>query len=138
MRMPLTEYPHEHPARRAARLSRTYFAQRKKQEWLELWAEDGVIMDPLGKSYMDPAGEGFPANVLQAGGLHVPRQVVRFRELRGRVTKMTIESPVPLSKRPGVPKTIGKVLANDRVDVQRGVVTGVDRCRESEVNQPIC
>ena len=36
MRMPLTEDPNEHPARRAARLSRTYFAQRKKREWLDL------------------------------------------------------------------------------------------------------
>lgn len=57
--MPTTEDPNEHPARRAARLSRTYFAQRKKQEWLDLWAEDGLIQDPLGKSYMDPDGKGF-------------------------------------------------------------------------------
>ena len=59
MRMPRTEDPNEHPARKAARLSRTYFAQRKKQEWLDLWAEDGLIMDPLGISYMDPTGEGY-------------------------------------------------------------------------------
>ena len=59
MRMPKTEDPQEHPARKAARLSRTYFAQRKKQEWLDLWAEDGVILDPLGVSYMDPTGEGY-------------------------------------------------------------------------------
>jgi len=57
--MPLTEDPNEHPARKAARLSRKYFAQRKKREWLDLWAENGVIRDPLGKSFMDPNGEGF-------------------------------------------------------------------------------
>jgi len=57
--MPTTEDPNEHPARKAARLSRTYFAQRRKQEWLDLFAEDGVILDPLGVSYMDPKGEGF-------------------------------------------------------------------------------
>lgn len=59
MRMPQTEDPNEHPARKAARLSRTYFAQRKKWEWLGLWAEHGEIRDPLGKSFMDPEGTGF-------------------------------------------------------------------------------
>jgi hypothetical protein len=49
--MPRTEDPNEHPARKAARLSRTYFAERKKQEWLDLWAEDGLIMDPKGEGY---------------------------------------------------------------------------------------
>ena len=59
VRMPKTEDPNEHPARKAARLSRTYFAQRKKQEWLDLFAEDAVILDPLGETYMDPTGAGY-------------------------------------------------------------------------------
>jgi steroid delta-isomerase len=59
LRISRTEDPNEHPARKAARLSRTYFAQRNKPAWLDLWAEDGVIMDPLGASFMDPEAKGF-------------------------------------------------------------------------------
>ena len=51
--------PNEHPARRAGRLSRTYVAQRRREDWLNLWAENGIIRDPLGKSWMDPEGVGF-------------------------------------------------------------------------------
>lgn len=59
MKMPTEIDPNEHPARKAARLSRTYYAQRKKKEWLDLWAENGEVRDPLGKSWMDPDGVGF-------------------------------------------------------------------------------
>jgi len=47
MRMPKTPEANEHPARKAARLSRTYFAQRRKEDWLGLWAETGEIRDPI-------------------------------------------------------------------------------------------
>ena len=49
----------EHPARKAARLERTYVAQRRKEDWLSLWSENGIIRDPLGKSWIDPDGVGF-------------------------------------------------------------------------------
>ena len=59
MRMPKTPEANEHPARKAARLSRTYFAQRRKEDWLGLWAETGEIRDPMGVSSLDPGGTGF-------------------------------------------------------------------------------
>jgi ketosteroid isomerase-like protein len=37
----------EHPARRADR-----------EAWLELFAEDGVVQDPVGPSPLDPTGKG--------------------------------------------------------------------------------
>ncbi len=59
MRMPKTPEANEHPARKAARLSRTYYAQRKREEWLNLWSEHGEIRDPFGVSFVDPEGKGF-------------------------------------------------------------------------------
>lgn len=59
MRMPKVPEANEYLARKAARLSRTYFAQRKKEQWLGLWSEKGSIQDPLGKSLFDPTGLGY-------------------------------------------------------------------------------
>ncbi|MEP5765287.1 MAG: nuclear transport factor 2 family protein [Halieaceae bacterium] len=48
----------EHPARRAALLSREYVQTQNRQGWLDLYAEDAIIEDPIGVSMIDPAGEG--------------------------------------------------------------------------------
>lgn len=48
----------EHPARRAGLLSQKYVSERNREAWLDLWAEDGMIADPVGPSPLDPKGEG--------------------------------------------------------------------------------
>ena len=47
-----------HPAQRAAALSARYASERAKAPWLELYAEDAVIEDPVGQSPLDPSGRG--------------------------------------------------------------------------------
>ncbi len=47
-----------HPAQRAAALSARYAAQRAKAAWLDLYAEDAVLEDPVGISPLDPTGHG--------------------------------------------------------------------------------
>lgn len=48
----------KHPARRASLLSREYVKTHNKAGWLGLYAEDAIIEDPIGKSYLDPEGNG--------------------------------------------------------------------------------
>ncbi len=48
----------KHPARRASLLSREYVKTHNKEGWLGLYAEDAIIEDPIGKSYIDPEGNG--------------------------------------------------------------------------------
>jgi ketosteroid isomerase-like protein len=48
----------EHPARRAALLSREYVRSHDREGWLGLYAEDAVIEDPIGVSMLDPEGKG--------------------------------------------------------------------------------
>ncbi len=48
----------EHPARRAALLSREYVRTHNKEGWLGLYTEDAVIEDPIGVSHLDPVGKG--------------------------------------------------------------------------------
>jgi steroid Delta-isomerase len=47
-----------HTAQRAAALSARYASERKKTAWLELYAEDAIIQDPVGVSPLDPSGLG--------------------------------------------------------------------------------
>ncbi len=47
-----------HPARRAARASMTAVAEGRKQDWLDLFAPDALIEDPVGPSFLDPSGNG--------------------------------------------------------------------------------
>jgi steroid Delta-isomerase len=47
-----------HPAQRAAALSARYASQREKAAWLDLYAEDAIIEDPVGVSPLDPTGQG--------------------------------------------------------------------------------
>lgn len=47
-----------HPAQRAAALSARYASERNKTAWLDLYAEDALIQDPVGVSPLDPSGNG--------------------------------------------------------------------------------
>lgn len=48
----------DHPARRAGLLSQHHVAQGNREAWLDLFAEDGVVQDPVGPSPLDPTGKG--------------------------------------------------------------------------------
>lgn len=48
----------DHPARRAARASMTAVAEGRKDDWLALFAPDAHVEDPVGPSFLDPAGSG--------------------------------------------------------------------------------
>jgi hypothetical protein len=48
----------EHPARRAALLSREYVHSKNREGWLGLYAQDAIIQDPIGVSPIDPEGKG--------------------------------------------------------------------------------
>lgn len=48
----------EHRAREASLKSREYVHAHNKEGWLSLFAEDGVIEDPIGISYLDSVGNG--------------------------------------------------------------------------------
>lgn len=48
----------EHPARTAALASMSAVSRKDKAGWLELFAADGVVEDPVGKSPFDPDGIG--------------------------------------------------------------------------------
>ena len=47
-----------HPARRAGLLSQKYVAEGNREAWLELWADEGMLADPVGPSPFDPKGDG--------------------------------------------------------------------------------
>ena len=38
--------------------SREYLKTRDKAGWLSMWAEDGIIEDPIGPTVLDPDGQG--------------------------------------------------------------------------------
>jgi steroid Delta-isomerase len=47
-----------HPARTASRRSMDAVCRGAKEEWVALFAEDGVVEDPVGVSMFDPTGDG--------------------------------------------------------------------------------
>src|SRR5690349_6980460 len=47
------------PAVVAGRLSREYVGSRNKAAWVNLFAEDGIVQDPVGPSMFDEEGIGF-------------------------------------------------------------------------------
>lgn len=51
-------FENEHPARRAALLSREYVHSKNREGWLGLYARDAIIEDPIGVSAIDPVGKG--------------------------------------------------------------------------------
>jgi ketosteroid isomerase-like protein len=48
----------EHPARAASHRSMDAVGRRARDEWIALFAEDGVVQDPVGRSPLDETGEG--------------------------------------------------------------------------------
>jgi steroid Delta-isomerase len=48
----------EHPARRAGQRSMGAVADGRKADWLQLFAPDALIEDPVGPSLIDPTGAG--------------------------------------------------------------------------------
>ena len=50
--------PEDHPARRAGLLSQRHVANGEREKWLDLFADDGVVQDPVGPSPLDPTGKG--------------------------------------------------------------------------------
>jgi len=48
----------EHPARAVSRRSIAAVKAKRKDDWLALFADDAVIQDPVGRSPIDPSGDG--------------------------------------------------------------------------------
>ncbi len=48
----------EHPARTMAMRSMSCVMGKQRDEWLALWADNGWVEDPIGVSFIDPAGKG--------------------------------------------------------------------------------
>ena len=51
------------PAHQAGKRSRDAVAARDKQAWLDVFAEDGIVEDPIGPSHFDPEGKGHRGKV---------------------------------------------------------------------------
>ena len=47
-----------HPARLAGLMSQKHVSEGNRDAWLDLFAEDGMVADPVGVSPFDPKGEG--------------------------------------------------------------------------------
>ncbi|WP_441964454.1 nuclear transport factor 2 family protein [Mycolicibacterium houstonense] len=54
--MPITDP--QHPAHLAGKRSRDAVAARDKQAWLDNFADDAIVQDPIGPSFFDPEGKG--------------------------------------------------------------------------------
>jgi ketosteroid isomerase-like protein len=50
--------PTEHPARLASQRSIAAVQAKDKDAWLALFADDAVVQDPVGTSFLDETGEG--------------------------------------------------------------------------------
>lgn len=48
----------EHPARLASHRSMQAVRQKTRQAWIDLFADDAIIEDPVGVSPLDPEGKG--------------------------------------------------------------------------------
>jgi ketosteroid isomerase-like protein len=48
----------EHPARLASQRSAAAVQAKDRAAWLALFADDAVVQDPVGKSFLDETGEG--------------------------------------------------------------------------------
>jgi steroid Delta-isomerase len=48
----------DHPARRAAQASMAAVVEGRKDDWLNLFAQDALVEDPVGPSMLDPEGQG--------------------------------------------------------------------------------
>ncbi|MCX4093445.1 nuclear transport factor 2 family protein [Nocardia sp. alder85J] len=54
----MTDTAVDHPARVAGRASQAAVRARDKAAWLDLFAADGIVEDPVGPSLFDPEGVG--------------------------------------------------------------------------------
>ena len=52
------EEKNRNAAQAASRLSARFATEGNKQAWLDLFADDAVVRDPIGKSVLDPEGNG--------------------------------------------------------------------------------
>ena len=48
----------QHPARAASKRSLAAVQSKARETWLDLFAEDAIIEDPIGVSPIDPTGDG--------------------------------------------------------------------------------
>ena len=48
----------QHPAQLASQRSMDAVARGDKQAWLDNFADDAIVEDPIGQSYLDPEGRG--------------------------------------------------------------------------------
>ncbi len=53
-----TQTQTERPAHAAGRRSREAVIARDKAAWLEFYADDAIVEDPIGPSHFDPEGKG--------------------------------------------------------------------------------
>jgi steroid Delta-isomerase len=53
-----TQTKTEHPAHAAGRRSREAVRAKDKAAWLEVFADDAIVEDPIGPSVFDPEGKG--------------------------------------------------------------------------------
>ena len=51
----------------ASKLSGQYVEQGNKEAWLDLFAEDACVQDPVGESPLDPTGKGYIGKAAIAG-----------------------------------------------------------------------
>ena len=54
----MTQTHTEHPATVAGRRSREAAMAGDKETWLNLFADDAIVEDPIGPSFFDPEGKG--------------------------------------------------------------------------------
>ncbi len=76
----MTETVTEHPARLASQRSIAAVQAKDKAAWLALFAEDGVVQDPVGKSFLDETGEGHRGH--EAIGAFFDNNIAPVEEIR--------------------------------------------------------
>jgi steroid delta-isomerase len=54
----MTQIKTENPAHAAGRRSREAVIARDKEAWLDNFADDAIVQDPIGPSHFDPEGKG--------------------------------------------------------------------------------
>lgn len=81
----------EHPARRAGQRSMAAVAEGRKADWLQLFAPDALIEDPVGPSLLDPEGAGHRGR--DGIGKFWDEQVSSVRRYHFRVTDSFANGP---------------------------------------------
>jgi steroid Delta-isomerase len=81
----------EHPARRAGQRSMAAVAGGRKADWLQLFAPDALIEDPVGPSLIDPTGAGHRGH--DGIGKFWDKQVSSVHRFHFRVTDSFANGP---------------------------------------------